>query len=70
MKRFIGYLLNFVLSICSIFGGIYIIRNFIGKMSVLNFTGWVLCFVGLMAILAEIIRFFKEKKEMQYEILG
>ena len=58
------------LFLCAIFGGIYIIRNFRGKMSVLNITGWVLCFVGVMAILAEIIRFFKEKKEMQYEILG
>lgn len=70
MKRFIGYLLNFVLSMCAIFGGVYIIRNFIGKMSVLNFTGWVLCFVGAMAILSEIIRFLKEKKEAQYEIKG
>ena len=43
MKRFIGYLLNFVLSICAIFGGIY--TKFYRKNVCFKFyrLGFMLC---------------------------
>ena len=67
MKGYIAYIFNLILSFTAILGGVYIIRNFIGKMSVLNFTGWVLCFAGAMAILSEVLRFMREKRTEKYE---
>lgn len=67
MKGYIAYIFNLILSFAAILGGVYIIRNFIGKMSVLNFTGRVLCFAGAMAILSEVLRFVREKRTEKYE---
>lgn len=62
MKNYAVYLFNLILSSAAIIGGAYIIRNFIGKMSVLNFIGWVLCFAGALAIFFAAVSFIKRKR--------